>query len=412
VELRDENNIAALKEKAYYLEVINSFASKLLLLTTVDEVLWAVAKHAVAQLHFSDCIIYFIDENNEYLIQRAAHGLKNPKDLDIENPIRIKIGEGICGHVAKSGKPEIVINTQLDKRYIVDDIPRLSEITVPILSDGKVVGIIDSEHKDVGFYSNKHLEILTTIASMASSKINEAIVQEKLKKSYELLEEKVEEKTKKLQNALDELQLSYDEITKSNIEKETLLKEIHHRVKNNLQILSSLLNIHSNNAENNSEREVFNDCKNRILCMSSIHEQLYSNTDYSEIDLHEYIIEISNNLLLSYNAIDQVKLILDLEKLSIKLESSIPVGLILNELIVNAIKYAFPQGSGELGIRLFRNGNRISIEVEDNGVGFDVNKEKNSIGLELIDTLVLQLDGIIDLQSSNKGTRCKFSFLV
>lgn len=164
----------AYKDQQIALDVertVNQFSSSLHSLNTVDELLWDLVKNCISQLDFIDCVIYLVDEERKVLVQRAAHGLKNPKDHDIINLIEISFGEGIVGSVAKSGKAELIDDTSKDPRYIVDDNIRYSEIAVPIKSGNKVIGVIDSEHPDKKFFSQKHLRILTTIASLCANKI-------------------------------------------------------------------------------------------------------------------------------------------------------------------------------------------------------------------------------------------------
>ena len=131
-----------------------------------------VAKHAVGELGYIDCIIYLINDDKE-LVQIAAHGNKNPSSRHIVNPIKLKIGEGICGHVALTGVSEIVRDTSKDPRYLVDDELRHSEMTVPIFSDDHVIGIIDSEHPNKDYFSDHDLKIFKSIASILSFKISQ-----------------------------------------------------------------------------------------------------------------------------------------------------------------------------------------------------------------------------------------------
>lgn len=215
-----------LQNSSKRLEMIHSFALLLLQSREVDDIVWAVAKHAVARLGFTDCVVYLFDDEDEYLVQRAAHGPKNPVDFDINNPIKLKRGQGICGHVALTGKAELVSDTSVDERYKIDDDMRLSELAVPILSEGKVIGIIDSEHPDRGFYSEQDLEIMKTIAAMASSKIVEARIQARLRNHQKELEEQVEMRTKELLKAVLKLSESNELLTRSNERNEFLLHEI------------------------------------------------------------------------------------------------------------------------------------------------------------------------------------------
>ena len=159
------------KENLETERAINYLATSLHEQRTVDSILWDVAKNCISQLKFEDCVIYLWEPQRNVLIQKAAWGPKTTDEDMIVNPIEIPIGEGVVGSVAKSGIAEIVKDTSKDQRYIVDDAIRLSEITVPIMYDGKVLGVIDSEHSRRGFFRQKHLSILTTIASMCAQKM-------------------------------------------------------------------------------------------------------------------------------------------------------------------------------------------------------------------------------------------------
>ncbi len=396
--------IEQLERKARFLEVINSFASELMKANTVDEVVWTIAKQAIGKMGYLDCIVYLLDEQKQVLIQRAAHGPKNPVAFDIDNPIRLELGQGICGNVALTGRAEIVNDTRNDSRYHVDDQSRLSEITVPIVLNDEVIGVIDSEHPASGFYSEEDLKILTTIASMAATKIDQA----RIKENLELI---VQEKTNELSKNYEKLQDSYAEIIKNNKEKETLLKEIHHRVKNNLQVISSLLNLQSGLTDDQKIKEVFDDSKNRIASMAAIHEQLYEKDNLSEIDARKYVADITQNLIRSYASDNNLNLHLDLEALQIDLEKSVPLGLILNELIVNVLKHAFPKGYGKLEVSLKSNEGKTILTVKDDGIGFDVSKKRNSLGVELVYLLAEQLGGETFFSSGQSGTKCEVIFL-
>lgn len=152
-------------------QAINFFATGMYTRSTVDEILWDVTKNCINRLHFEDCVIYLKDEVRNVLVPKAAWGPKIIGDNKISDPLEIPVGSGITGSVAQTGKAEIVGDTSIDQRYIVDDMKRNSEITVPIISDGNVLGVIDSEHSKKGFFTQRHLSILTTIASLVANKI-------------------------------------------------------------------------------------------------------------------------------------------------------------------------------------------------------------------------------------------------
>ncbi|HMG92081.1 MAG TPA: two-component regulator propeller domain-containing protein, partial [Chryseolinea sp.] len=159
------------KENLETEKAINYLAISLHEQHTVDAILWDVAKNCIGHLKFEDCVIYLWVPVRDVLVQKAAWGPKTTDEDMIVNPIEIPIGKGVVGSVAKSGTAEIVTDTSRDPRYIVDDAVRLSEIAVPIMYDGKVLGVIDSEHSRKGFFRQKHLSILTTIASMCAQKM-------------------------------------------------------------------------------------------------------------------------------------------------------------------------------------------------------------------------------------------------
>ncbi|HDZ04664.1 hypothetical protein LCGC14_0354430 [marine sediment metagenome] len=161
------------------IRAISYFSSSLYLKESIEEVLWDITKNVIHQLGFVDCIIYTYDVDRELLTQRAAYGVKNPIGEKIYNQINIALGEGIVGSVALTGNAKIIRDTSKDPRYIKDDEYRLSEICVPIVINGTLFGIIDSEHPEMGFFTEKHLYLLTIIAALCGQKIKELGVNNK-----------------------------------------------------------------------------------------------------------------------------------------------------------------------------------------------------------------------------------------
>lgn len=152
-------------------QVINYFSTSIHQQSSIDDVLWDVTRNCISKLGFEDCVIYLVDTERRVLVQKAAWGPKTTPENKILHPIEIPVGKGIVGHVAFDGRALIIPDTSVDERYIVDDERRLSEITVPIVSDQTVMGVIDSEHSQRNFYTERHLHILTTIASLLADKI-------------------------------------------------------------------------------------------------------------------------------------------------------------------------------------------------------------------------------------------------
>ena len=199
-------------------------------------------------------------------------------------------------------------------------------------------------------------------------------------------------------------------------EKEMLLREVHHRVKNNMQVISSLLGLQSGYIEEKKYMEMFRDSQNRINSMSLIHEKLYRSTDFSKIEFNEYIRDLAIGLFQSHGVKSgTIELILNIENVSLGIDHAIPCGLIINELITNSLKYAFPEDrKGELKVSLRKfNENMVELAISDNGVGipYDVDFRKTeSLGLRLVTILAEdQLHGKIDLDRS-RGTEFKIIF--
>jgi ligand-binding sensor domain-containing protein/putative methionine-R-sulfoxide reductase with GAF domain len=184
------NRNKKIKEERSEVEIqtaINYFASSIYEQQTVDTILKDVAKNCISRLHFEDCVVYLLDEQQKMLVPKAVYGYNNPNRNILENALPIPLGKGIVGSVAQSGKAELIDDTSLDSRYIIGDRQHFSEITVPMISDGKVLGIIDCEHSVKQFFTEKHLSILTTIASLCANKIVRAKAQEEKEQTREML---------------------------------------------------------------------------------------------------------------------------------------------------------------------------------------------------------------------------------
>jgi len=198
-------------------------------------------------------------------------------------------------------------------------------------------------------------------------------------------------------------------------EKEVMLREIHHRVKNNMQIISSLLNLQSGHTLNPECREILKNGQSRIQAMSLVHEKLYRSRDMSRIDLAAYIRSLAAQLFQVFMVDpDQVRLETDFEELTLDINSSVPCGLILNELISNALKHAFPEGrKGTLRIGLNQGPNgTIVLRVADDGIGFPKKldfRRTETLGLQIVNLLVDQLEGSIELDGTH-GTNFTLAF--
>lgn len=201
-----------------------------------------------------------------------------------------------------------------------------------------------------------------------------------------------------------------EHIKESLAEKEVLLKEIHHRVKNNLQVICSLLSLQSRSVKDKALYEMFKESRNRIMSMALVHEELYRSRDFARIDFADYITQLVNNLLESYSIdASRVTSHLNLGPISLDIDKAIPCGLILNELVCNSLKHAFPHvEKGEIYVTLEKDeDNQIILQVQDNGRGLPPDfdwKRSRSLGLELVNTLVEQIEGEVRYSAEGRPT--------
>jgi PAS domain S-box-containing protein len=197
-------------------------------------------------------------------------------------------------------------------------------------------------------------------------------------------------------------------------EKDVLLKEVHHRVKNNLQVVSSMLSLQSMSQQDSATICLFRESQHRVRSMALIHEQLYQSGDLSRIDFGAYADSLTANLLRSYVTAGTIKLKIDVRDILISIDLAIPCGLIINELVTNALKHAFPDGrDGNVGIAMRTDGKEYVLTVTDDGVGLPPHadgSDAGSFGLQLVDTLIGQLEGSIDI-ASNGGTAYTIRFM-
>jgi len=207
-----------------------------------------------------------------------------------------------------------------------------------------------------------------------------------------------------------------EEVKNSLREKEILLAELHHRVKNNLAIISGLLNLQDDATSNLEAKEIIKDSKSRIMSMALVHRMLYEKSDLKNLDLKRYLSELITELFNSYDLISQVKIELESDKIGLPVNKSVPLGLIINEIVTNSIKYAFKRknrNSGTLKVAVRSEKQLIHLLLKDDGHGFpadfDPRSDNVSLGIFLIKTLTEQIDGNVEF-SNEGGARIDIRF--
>jgi len=379
---RENEEHEALRRKTRYLEVIHEFALSQVALDSLEDIVWNVAKTAIAELGFVDCVIYLLDEQGETLIQKAAHGPKNPVAQDILNPITIPVGEGIVGAVAKSGQIEWVEDTRKDLRYIMDDSQRLSELAVPIIHNNRVIGVLDSEHPEVGFFTAEHVQLLTTIASLASTRIDTALAMDRLRATIEQLQS-----TKRdLATKAEELKQAKSEADRASAEKSNFLANMSHEIRTPMTSIVGYADLLTRPDKTLKEKNEWAGQvrRNADHLLGLVNDVL----DLSKIEAGELTPDIMTcefNVLVS-DVYALMKPHADKKNLlfTVDLQGSLPMIVqtdplrlrqILINLLSNAIKFTH-EGAVVLGLRsapiVTSSELEVMIEVKDTGIGIPV----------------------------------------
>ena len=286
---------------------------------------------------------------------------------------------------------------------------------------------LEGEQEDeIGYMINTYGKLANLISKYSQTleqKIEERNkAQENLKILNEQLETGVQQRTaelvitnQNLNRQIIEKEKSDAQVRKSLQEKELLLKEIHHRVKNNLLVVSNLLDFQADYIEDRAIIKMFENSQHRIHSMALIHEQLYNSSDLKKLNLSDYLLALVDKLSDSYETYRKgIKFLTDIEQVYLNIETAHPCGLIINELIANALEHAFPdEQPGTIWLKLKKEEpKQITLTIADDGIGFPENldfQETESLGLQLVCTLTEQLEGAIELVRT-KGTSFTLSF--
>ncbi len=281
--------------------------------------------------------------------------------------------------------------------------------------------VLEKDKGEFGYISRLIMQFFMQKEDLAKEITERILIEKQVREFNTELEERVIQRTielavsnNKLKEEAHERERAERQILLSLKEKEVLIKEIHHRVKNNLQIISSLLYLQSDSLKDEYDRLVFKDTQSRIKSIALVHEKLYGTGDFSKIDFQAYLQSLLVYLRNTYKVKDFIDVNIDVLPVYLGVDKAIPCGLIVNELVTNSLKYAFPDSrEGEIYIRFYTGGDKkVILEIEDNGIGlpedFDINNI-STLGLDLVNNLTRQIDGHIDIQSC-KGTKININF--
>ena len=403
-------DITLSREKALMLEVINEVAKAIIGKVDIEEIAWEITKTISTYLGSEDCVIYLVQEEKNCLEQISAMGDKVIDHGVVKDRLVLSIGKGIVGNVAQTGVAEIVKDTSKDKRYIPDDMVRLSEIAVPIMTDGKVIGVIDSEHTDKDYYTQEHLETLQNVARLVAMQLKNAINLNERRKA--------ERENIKLLTQLE----------KSNNELEEYAHVVSHDLKPPLRSIYALVAWISEDNEatfNEQSKSNVDHIKKTLEKMENLISEIlnYSsiNSDqmkFTKVDLNKIIEEVRQSIHIPAHISVEVVKLPTLKGDRIRLIQ------LFQNLISNAIRYNDKE-AGHIQIGFKEEPKQYQFSISDNGIGIEdryhdkifkmfqslnVSKDSSGVGLAIVKKIVELHHGKIWLESKlGEGTTFYFT---
>lgn len=391
------------------LKVIHNFLKFTSTAETYQEVFTAITKIFMDMLQIEECAVYEAFPRHGKLFQRAIHGSINPKG-EMNNRIQeINYGEGIVGWVAENQQTICSPNNLKEPRYIEDRFMNLSELAVPIQFNGELFGVIDAENSKENYYTEQHVQLFELIADFAANLLIRIRQKEELEVLKLELEELLQEKNQALEFAIEKVSDQVSELKYHQEKKEILLREVHHRVNNNLQILSSVINIYLTETEH-IDSETLREIKNKIQTLSSIHLILLKSVENNKTKVLDFLLD----LIASIRYMNQSNyLILDASSSIsyLPMNTLIPLGLLINEVVNASAELYWEKGEAvDITIHLEEEGNELLLVLKTSKEFHlkQLNKLK-AVNQILIESYINQLDGE-NLASKDESILWKIKF--
>ncbi len=395
------------------LEALNSLMASILGKTSIHEIAWEITKNTIGLLGLEDCVIYLLNKETNSLNQIAAYGDEKSSEGTIINKMDIPFGKGIVGTVAQTGIPEIIEDTSKDPRYIVDDKVRSSEISVPIIAEGEIIGVIDSEHSSKNFFTEDHLKTLQTIASLAATQLKNALSLEMRKKAEK------------------EKELVLKDLRKSNAELNDFAHVVSHDLKAPLRSMNALISwMQEDHAEYLKEAGDTH-FETLIKKIDKMDHLINGILKYASVDKVEKKIKTIDLNIIIKDILDTIYVP---EHVKVKVKTKLPtikgdkfrLQQLFQNLLSNAIKY-IDKEDGLVVIDCVSDGKYWKFSVQDNGIGikeryfkkifkvFQVLEEgENStgVGLSIVKKITDLYEGKVWVESKEDiGTTFYFTLL-
>jgi PAS domain S-box-containing protein len=360
----------------------------------LDSLLLFLSEKIKELLRAESSSVILLDRATDELFFRHVHPPEDEMAPRFRE-VRFPASEGLAGQVVASGEPLCISDVRSDPRFYPHVDAKTGFVTrnlvyAPLVAHGRTTGVLGAVNRREGDFDQGDMEFLQMAAHTVALAVENARV-------------------------LDELRCAQDELTRSVGEKDIMLQEMHHRVKNNMQIIISMLNLQQGTLQDAEAKKALAECQSRLGAMALVHETVHQSGEVGEVDLREYVRVLANGLFQAYAAGRDVEMEVDADNVILSLDDAVPLGLVVNELITNCFRHALDQGAGRIEVlaRLGEQG-RLEVVVADDGPGLPPEAGQGShlgLGLSLVRGLVeSQLGGEL-LISGQDGARCEVRFV-
>lgn len=390
-----------------FLDIIHFYSKAVINSRTEQDVFNVLVNEITPKLDLEDCVIYKVDRSTKTIFQVAAYGHKEENGI-IKNQLTLDFGEGFAGLAAEKGQSILIKDVTKDDRYVKDIISAGSEIEIPIKMNDEVYAVISSEHTEKNFYNEYHVKLFEILASISVGTLVKIHETSELAAIKSKLESILKQKSSDLDRAIDAVSSQYSELKYQHEKRKTLIQEVHHRVNNNLQIISSILKMYLNRPD--SDVPELEEVHNRVQAMALIHQNIYKSMEMNLVDVTSYIRDLMNYLK-SLNHITYISFNEDVKFDRINLNTLVPLGLFITEIIQLWIERA-GQDVEELHFDIILGDcdktYTYQMKITDNFgesifKGLDVANE-TTLKVVLLNALVEQLEGSLSLDFDNSNT--------